>query len=118
MTSSSAPDSKPAGPAPIRHGEIMLVPCAAPQEAVVAERAVEVMVGHSETGHHHVLECPAPIEVIRADGMVVRLSEPGMLVQRKEADRHRDLPVAAGWYRVVRKSGYAPYDMAIKPVVD
>lgn len=105
-------------PAPIRHGEILLVPCAEPAAAVVAESATEVVVGHSETGHHHVLECPVPIEVIRRDGTFVRLAEPGMLVQRKETDRHRDLPVAAGCYEVVRKSGYEPYTMAITPVCD
>jgi len=69
--------------APIRHGEILLMPCGEPDAASVTavERDSAPVVGHSETGHHHVLECPVPVEVIHADGTYVRLSEPGTLVQ-------------------------------------
>ena len=105
---------------PIRHGEILLMPGAAPDPASIGsvERTTEALVGHSETGHHHVLECPAAIEVIHADGTYVRLAEPGTLVQRKEADRHRDLPVPAGLYKVLRKTGYDPFADVRRDVLD
>lgn len=106
--------------APIRHGEILLMPCAEPTPGSVTmiERSTEAVVGHSETGHHHVLECPAPVEVIHADGRYVRLSEPGTLVQRKETDRHRDLPVPAGLYVVLTKSEYDPFAGERRAVID
>lgn len=117
--SASVPAPAPA-PAPIRHGEILLMPCVAPAEPTITgiELAHETIVGHSETGHHHVLECPSPVEVIHADGTFVRLSEPAVLVQRKESDRHRDLPVPAGTYAVLSKTGYHPFERRLRAVVD
>jgi hypothetical protein len=107
-------------PAPIRHGEILLMPCGEPEadSVTMVERSTVPIVGHSETGHHHVLECPAPVEVIHADGTYVRLSEPGMLVQRKETNRHRDLPVPAGLYVVLTKSEYDPFAGTLRRVAD
>ena len=107
-------------PAPIRHGEILLMPCDAPDPASTGsvERLAEAVVGHSETGHHHMLECPAVIEVIHADGTYVRLSEPGTLVQRKETERHRDLPVPAGLYKVLTKTTYDPFADQRRAVID
>lgn len=107
-------------PAPIRHGEILLMPCAAPDPGSVTalEHNTAPVVGHSETGHHHVLECPAVIEVIHADGTYVRLSEPGTLVQRKETERHRDLPVPAGLYKVLTKTTYDPFADQRRAVID
>lgn len=109
-----------AAPAPIRHGEILLLPCAEPDPAEVQmlERTTEAIVGHSETGHHHVLECAVPVEVIHADGRFVRLREAGMLVRRKDTDRHRDLPVPAGLYRVLSKTSYHPFEQVLRTVVD
>ena len=105
--------------APIRHGEILLMPCGEPDAASVTavERDSAPVVGHSETGHHHVLECPVPVEVIHADGTYVRLSEPGTLVQLKETDRHRDLPVPAGLYSVLTKSQYDPFAVERRAVI-
>lgn len=105
---------------PVRHGEILLMPCAAPRESAVTstELVTAPVVGHSETGHHHVLECPVPVEVIHADGTYVRLTEPGTLVQLKETERHRDLPVAAGVYEVRTKTEYHPFTEQLRLVVD
>lgn len=106
--------------APIRHGEILLLPCTAPADEAItsADHSTAPVVGHSETGHHHVLECPAPVEVIHADGTYVHLTEPGTLVQRKEADRHRDLPVPAGTYAILSKSEYHPFEQRLRTVID
>lgn len=107
-------------PAPIRHGEILLMPCGEPEadSVTMVERSTVPIVGHSETGHHHVLECPAPVEVIHADATYVRLAEPGALVQLKETDRHRDLPVPAGLYKVLTKTEYDPFADQRRAVID
>lgn len=107
-------------PAPIRHGEILLIPSAAPAPGSVTavDHSTAPVVGHSETGHHHVLECPAAVEVIHADATYVRLAEPGALVQLKETDRHRDLPVPAGLYKVLTKTEYDPFADQRRAVID
>ena len=121
-TSGTSGTSGTAGtaPEPIRHGEILLLPCTGPGEPEITgiELTHQPIVGHSETGHHHVLECPSPVEVIRAGGTYVRLTEPAMLVQRKETDRHRDLPVPAGMYAVLAKTEYHPFERRLRAVID
>lgn len=106
--------------APIRHGEILLMPSPPPRdhEVGVVERTTEAVVGHSESGHHHVLECSVAIEVIHADATYVRIARPGTLVQRKEVDRHRDLPVPAGLYVVLTKTEYDPFEGVRRQVAD
>ena len=106
--------------APIRHGEILLMPCGEPDAASVTavERGSPPGVGHPATGPHPALLCPVPGGVVPADGTHVRLSEPGTLVQLKETDRHRDLPVPAGLYSVLTKSQYDPFAGERRAVID
>lgn len=48
----------------IRHGEVILKPInALPKEAVLKEETFDVMVAHSETGHHHILEVKDKIDM-------------------------------------------------------
>lgn len=105
---------------PIRHGEILLMPCSEPERAAITkiELTTVAVVGHSETGNHHVLECATPIEVLHANGTYVRPTEPGTLVQRKKIDRHRDLPVLPGLYAVLTKTDYHPFERRLRAVLD
>lgn len=95
---------------PIRHGEILLVPVTEiPTGKVTKVR--ECIVGHSETGHHHVLESDEVFDqIIAANGqMFVDLDAPTPLRHRKEFQQHRELMVPAGSWKVVRKQEFAPY---------
>jgi hypothetical protein len=92
---------------PIRHGEILLLPIeSAP--AGTAEKVTECIVGHSETGHHHVLESDAEFyRIVAANGdLYVDLEAPTPLRHRKDHQKHRELSVPAGAWRVIRKTEF------------
>lgn len=92
---------------PIRHGEVLLLPVDATPSGA-AQRVTSCIVGHSESGHHHVLEGDLEFAtVISASGtLYVDLDAPTPLRHQKDHDRHRDLQVPAGAWRVVRKTEF------------
>jgi hypothetical protein len=104
---------------PIRHGEILLLPVASAPEGTV-ETVTECIVGHSETGHHHVLESDTVFaQIVAANGdLYVDLDAPTPLRHRKQFQQHRELSVPAGAWRVIRKSEFDTRSfVAPRPVV-
>jgi hypothetical protein len=101
---------------PIRHGEVILIPV----EKMAAGRpkkAMNFIVGHSETGHHHVLESEVPMSVQDKD-FLVRLFEPAKLVHKKETNAHNTLTVPAGTYKVLHKTEFDPFQSTRREVWD
>jgi hypothetical protein len=92
---------------PIRHGEVMLVPVTS-APAGTSERVNSCIVGHSESGHHHVLDGEQEFaRIVAANGDVyVDLDTPTRLFHQKDHDQHRELQVPAGAWRVVRKTEF------------
>jgi len=79
------------------------------------------IVGHSETGHHHVLESTTDFKVMSnkdKDLLYVRLFKPAKLVHKKTQDAHNTLTVPAGTYQVVRKNEYNPWTEVVGRVFD
>lgn len=108
---------------PLQHGELILAPV--PDSDIPAGAAVtydtRVIVGHSETGHHHVLECDQPMAVHRTDtdsALFVRLFAPGRLVHVKEHDQHATLLADPVTYRVYQKREYRPFAKIVDLVRD
>lgn len=100
----------------IRHGEVLLIPI---NTKVKGKEYTSFIVGHSETGHHHVLESKRPFVVSEADKQfVIELFEPAKLVHKKQIDKHKTLPVAPGKYKVVYKNEYNPFLQEIQKVMD
>lgn len=105
----------------IRHGEVFLQPVdKAPKGKV--EKHTKYIVGHSETGHHHVLESKTKFtvttDVVEQAFMYITLEEPGTLVHQKTVNRHNDLVVPAGTYRVINKTEYSPFTRLMERVWD
>jgi len=76
----------------------------------------KLIIGHSETGHHHVLEHMrgASVTVLdRApDGMRILyaiLEEPNKLVHERGHDTHETIDLAAGEYEIRIAREYDPY---------
>lgn len=92
---------------PIRHGEVLLLPVDSPPDGVV-DRVTDCIVGHSESGHHHVLESErAFAQIVAANGdLFVDLDAPTPLRHRKSYDQHRELIVPAGAWRVLKKTEF------------
>jgi hypothetical protein len=89
---------------PIRHGEVMLLPVNSTPPGT-SEKVTRCIVGHGESGRHHVLDSDREFaRIVSASGTVyVDLDAPTRLFHQKEPERHRELQVPAGAWRVVRK---------------
>ena len=92
---------------PIRHGEVLLLPVPAVPEGTTTW-VNACIVGHSESGHHHVVECDAVFaEIIAANGdLYVDLDSPSRLSHRKSHHQHRQLTVPPGAWRVMKKTEF------------
>jgi len=102
----------------IRHGEVTLLPVDA-MPTSKTKKASKYIVGHSETGHHHVLESAALFEVaIDKNDLYIRLFAPGKMNHQKTINRHRDVVVKPGVYKVTRKQEYDPFQQIMRQVWD
>lgn len=92
---------------PIRHGEILLLPVAAVPSGE-ARCVMSCVVGHSESGHHHVLESDEVFAqiVARNGDLFVDLDRPTPLRHRKTHQQHREILVPAGAWKVIRKTEF------------
>lgn len=92
---------------PIRHGEILLLPIAKPPIGIV-EDVMSCIVGHSESGHHHVLESDEVFARIVADSgdLFVDLPTATPLRHHKTHQQHRELTVPVGAWKVIRKTEF------------
>lgn len=104
---------------PIRHGEIMLVPVDSIPTGKTAKYDAYI-VGHSETGHHHVLESKTQFEITEDEKkeLYFRLFEPAKLVHKKTTDKHKDLTIPAGTYKRFHDTEYDPFERIIRDVAD
>jgi hypothetical protein len=106
---------------PIRHGEVLLLPVATPPEGV-RHMVKTCIVGHSESGHHHVLESDALFaQIVSASAdLYVDLDTATPLRHQKDHDQHRELTVPPGVWRVIRKTEFdvlAPPQIAYDPPI-
>lgn len=85
---------------------------------------ISCVVGHSESGHHHVLESETVFaQIVAANGdLYVSLDAPTPLRHRKDHLQHRELIVPPGTWRVIKKAEFdvrsvppSPPDPPIRP---
>lgn len=100
----------------IRHGEIVLIP--ATQDMSEATKQTNYIVGHSETGHHHVLEGECMVLERPGKDTLVQLDEDANLIHTKATDKHATVRVKEGIYRVLRKREYNPFTRVAQEVED
>jgi hypothetical protein len=105
---------------PIIHGENVLIPVGNIPEGKT-ESHTSYIVGHSETGHHHVLEAEkqSPFDIIIVgEDMYISSKQVSSLVHKKSHDIHKTVVVEPGFYQVKRKTEYDPFSKAIRQVWD
>lgn len=101
---------------PIRHGENLLLPI---NKDFSGKEHTSFIIGHSETGHHHVLESKTPFKVSQSDKeFLIELFGPAKLVHKKQLDKHNTLTINPGKYRVIKKTEYDPWQGVIREVHD
>ncbi|HEY9267083.1 MAG TPA: hypothetical protein VIQ11_21015 [Mycobacterium sp.] len=102
---------------PVRHGEVLLLPVTQTPEGQRDDVSVCV-VGHSESGHHHVLESDRLFgQIVAANGdLYVDLDAPTPLRHRKTHHQHRELIVPAGAWRVIKKTEFDVGALPLAPL--
>lgn len=103
---------------PIRHGEVMLVPVNKVPKGKTTKHDLFI-VGHSETGHHHVL-VSEQMEITETEkhDLYVRLFNPAQLEHKKTTDKHNTLTIPRGIYKRFHDTEYDPFGKIIRNVAD
>lgn len=105
---------------PILHGENALQPIDEMPKGAT-EKHTSFIVGHSETGHHHVLETVKgqEFDILVKDGEIYFTnSYEAKVVHKKTHGIHETVTVAPGIYKVNRKTEYDPFQKALRQVWD
>lgn len=92
----------------VRQGEVLLVPTSG---VLFGDRSTvrSHIVGHSESGHHHVLESDHDFDVIITGAeTLIELHDTARLIHQAQVSQHCTLIVTPGTYRVLRKRSYHP----------
>lgn len=105
-----------------RHGEVILKKVSEiPAGAKLVEERNSVIVGHSESGHHHVLEAEngVMIKMYEIDGKTyLDLPSKGNLIHQKSVESHGTQVIERGIYiREIRQS-YSYAEKIMKRVID
>lgn len=106
---------------PVQHGEVWLQPIGHMPKGRKTTKSKSYIIGHSETGHHHVLESDTEFEVMSGDekhDLYVRLFEPAKVVHQKTFDIHETKIVVPGDYAIYQKTEYDPFAEVVRAVFD
>ena len=99
-----------------RHGENLIIEVNKFPKGKI-KKSKSLIVGHSETGHHHVLE-GTDIESIQLEELFFRIANPTPLVHKKTHDKHNTITIQPGIYKVIPKTEYNPFTKVIEIVWD
>lgn len=110
----------------IRHGEILILPVdALPENLEQIFEGKEYIVGHSETGHHHLAVGTATdaltvFKPIGADAsnIYLRVNSVAKVEHQKTFDRHETKTLHEGVYLVRPKNEYDPFAKLVRRVQD
>ena len=93
--------------------------------APLAREAGHLIVGHSETGHHHVIERPDGVSITASpnppEGMAILrmiVAEPTRAIHLRGHDTHDAIPLAEGVYEIRTPVEYDHYADAVRRVAD
>lgn len=106
-----------------RHGEVILRPVKEiPQGAKLIEKAEKIVIGHSETGHHHVLTLERGtglVEMYEHEGRTyLRFGANADLIHQKEAEKHETQTFLPGMYERIIRHSYSYSEKIMKRVMD
>lgn len=110
----------------IRHGEVLLIPVdEMPENVEQIYKGSRFIVGHSETGHHHVAvgtrqDSLIAFKPVGADtnDLYLKVATKSKLEHLKTFDKHETKTLNPGVYLVRPKSEYDPFAKIIRKVRD
>lgn len=106
----------------IRHGEVVITPVdELPAQIETIFEGKEYIVGHSETGHHHV--AVGDITMFRPVGaddqtLFMRVNKDSKIEHRKAFDKHETKLLLKGLYTVTIKKAYDYFAKVLTEVRD
>jgi hypothetical protein len=101
-----------------RQGEVTIMKLAddtLPAWPALARDDGKMIVGHSETGHHHVIERPDAVRIVKKPDTgamtILRMlvSEPTRVIHLRTHDTHAPVDLAPGVYEIRGQQEYDPY---------
>ncbi len=106
----------------IRHGEVVLTPIdELPDGVEQIYDGKEYIVGHSETGHHHVaLGAVTIFQPVGADSesLFMRVNKDSRVEHRKSFDMHETKTLLKGIYQITIKTAYDYFAKVQTRVID
>ena len=103
---------------PVMHGENFFIPIDKLPEGEIKEANIYIA-GHSETGHHHILEATKPFKIVETEtDRAILISEVTKLFHQKTFDIHETQFLAPGAYKIVKKKEYDPFNKVIRQIWD
>src|SRR5262249_18635218 len=108
----------------IRHGEVVLIPVDHLPEVEMVQQGQRVIVGHSESGHHHVAVCDtADLKLFRPVGadspdLYLEITAPSRIEHEKSVDQHKTQVLEEGYLRIVNKTEYDYFTKIRRAVQD
>lgn len=106
---------------PFTHGELLFVPKSEMPNKAEPKTSKNYIVGHSETGHHHVLTSKKEFTVEEIGDSVAKyleLQAEGELVHKKTSDKHETRILEKGVWGVFFKKEYDYKENVMKRVYD
>lgn len=103
-----------------RHGEVCLIERTLPKGAKALETKKSIIVGHSESGHHHVLTATKPITVYELDGKTYLdvPVEAKLNHQKTGEETHGTQTISKGIYERIIKRSYSYGQKIMRRVQD
>lgn len=102
---------------PVMHGENMLLPVARLPKGEVIE-AKNYIVGHSESGHNHVITSKDNMQIVEGIDRFLKVNAVAELFHQKSYDTHETIVVQPGIYKINHKTEYNPFTKVIDKVFD
>ena len=110
----------------IRHGEVVIVPIdVLPTGIEQVYAGKEYIIGHSETGHHHVAVADSlnALTVFRPVGaddgtLFLRVTKDSRVEHRKSFDQHETKTLLRGLYQITIKRNYDYFAKRLEQVRD
>lgn len=100
------------------HGENGFKPVSKMPDGVRSKHKLFIA-GHSETGHHHVVESDTEFDVVDFGGAIfIELFTRANVVHKKSFDIHETKTLEPGVYEVTHKTEYNPFTKVIERVFD
>jgi hypothetical protein len=106
---------------PITHGELVFVPVSKlPKlDNTQKETHKKYIAGHSETGHHHILESDTEFEIVMTSGeRYAVIKDLAKLWHQKNHDIHETRTLERGIWKINEKTEYNPFRKVVERVFD